>query len=444
MKTLISKYNYNDADSEEIKFSKSLILIISICCSFCGLGWSGIYYYFFGFSLTVVLPLIFVGIVVSAIFISHAASNYKILVYSQLGCITWISAFIQWSLGSIHDSGFVIAWCFLGPIGALLFLDEKQAKIWMLMFIFILGITAIGVPTFSMDGAKVTANARTIFYLMNIGVPSTVIFSATTYFLKNLINQKERNFLLLQITEEKNQRIEESLIKEKELGDLKTHFVSTVSHQFRTPLAAIQSNSELLQMLSNNIEEDASKRFKKVTGRITREIAKMTELMDDVLMLGKLTSGNVDYKPQELNLVDFCKKLAKEFNDVQPDGRIMNIITDGEPYNVYLDLKLLNHSLSNLFSNAFKYSIGKNNPELLISFKPKEFILMVRDYGIGIPKEDFSRLFQPFFRANNVTEIKGTGLGLSIAKEYIEINKGQIEATAIQGEGSCFTVTFNR
>ena len=229
---------------------------------------------------------------VSAIFISHAASNYKILVYSQLGCITWISAFIQWSLGSIHDSGFVIAWCFLGPIGALLFLDEKQAKIWMLMFIFILGITAIGVPTFSMDGAKVTANARTIFYLMNIGVPSTIIFSATTYFLKNLINQKERNFLLLQITEEKNQRIEESLIKEKELGDLKTHFVSTASHQFRTPLAAIQSNSELLQMLADNMDEEASKRFKKVTGRITGEIAKMTELMDEVLLLGKLTSGN--------------------------------------------------------------------------------------------------------------------------------------------------------
>ena len=381
---------------------------------------------------------------VSAIFISHAASNYKILVYSQLGCITWISAFIQWSLGSIHDSGFVIAWCFLGPIGALLFLDEKQAKIWMLMFIFILGITAIGVPTFSMDGAKVTANARTIFYLMNIGVPSTIIFSATTYFLKNLINQKERNFLLLQITEEKNQRIEESLIKEKELGDLKTHFVSTASHQFRTPLAAIQSNSELLQMLADNMDEEASKRFKKVTGRITGEIAKMTELMDEVLLLGKLTSGNVDYKPQELNLVDFCKKLANEFDEVQTDGRSIKVTLFGVPCSFYLDPKLLTHSLSNLFSNALKYSLGKKSPELAIQFKPKELVLIIKDYGIGIPKEELSKLFQPFFRANNVTEIKGTGLGLSIAKEYVEINKGQITATSILGEGSCFEIKFNR
>ena len=79
------------------------------------------------------------------------------------------------------------------------------------MFILILGITSIGVPTFSMDGLKVTENARTIFYLMNIGVPSAVIFSATAYFMKDLIKQKERNFSLLQITNEKNKEIEKSL-----------------------------------------------------------------------------------------------------------------------------------------------------------------------------------------------------------------------------------------
>ena len=170
----------------------------------------------------------------------------------------------------------------------------------------------------------------------------------------------------------------------------------------------------------------------------------MTELMDDVLILGKLTSGNVDVKPEELNLVDFCQKLAEEFDDVQHDGRIVEIVTEGEPHNVYLDSKLLSHSLSNLFSNAFKYSLGKGNPKLIISFISKGFSLILEDYGMGIPKSEMPNLFHPFFRANNVTEIKGTGLGLSIAREYIEINKGQIEATAIQGEGSCFTVTFNR
>ena len=88
--------------------------------------------------------------------------------------------------------------------------------------------------------------------------------------------------------------------------------------------------------------------------------------------------------------------------------------------------------------------LAKKSPELAIQFKPKELVLIIKDYGIGIPKEELSKLFQPFFRANNVTEIKGTGLGLSIAKEYIEINKGQIKAKSIKGEGSCFEIKFNR
>jgi signal transduction histidine kinase len=197
-------------------------------------------------------------------------------------------------------------------------------------------------------------------------------------------------------------------------------------------------------MLSNNLEEDTSKRFKKVTNRITREIAKMTELMDDVLILGKLTSGKVEYNPQKIDLVEFCKKLTKEFDEVQNDGRSMNIVINGEPYNVYLDPKLLTHSLSNLFSNAFKYSIGKRNPELVISFKSKEFILLIKDYGIGIPKNELSKLFHPFFRAQNVTEIKGTGLGLSIAKEYTEVNKGILTTSSTEGIGSKFKISFKK
>ena len=239
-------------------------------------------------------------------------------------------------------------------------------------------------------------------------------------------------------------KLKKSLLKEKELGELKTSFVSTASHQFRTPLAAIQSNSELLQIIAESLHEETRKRFGKITTRITSEIGKMTELMDDVLILGKLTAGKVDLKQQDINLVDFCIELAKDFNEIQSDGRIMEIVTNGKQYDVKLDPKLLTHSLSNLFSNAFKYSVGKNNPELIISFQSKEFVLTVKDYGIGIPKDELTKLFQPFFRANNVTEIKGTGLGLSIAKEYFEINKGVITAKSIIGEGSTFEIKFTR
>ena len=197
-------------------------------------------------------------------------------------------------------------------------------------------------------------------------------------------------------------------------------------------------------MLVSKSENNESEKYKKVTGRITEGITKMTNLMDDVLILGKLTSGNVSYAPQDISLLDFCKKLSEEFNAVQTDGRIINIFTDGEPYKTYLDPNLLMHSLSNLISNAFKYSLGKDNPTLSIHFKPSEFVLCVKDVGIGIPEAQQVNLFHPFFRADNVTKIKGTGLGLSIAKEYIEINKGSISAKSVVGEGSCFEVRFKR
>jgi signal transduction histidine kinase/Tfp pilus assembly protein PilF len=246
------------------------------------------------------------------------------------------------------------------------------------------------------------------------------------------------------IVQLQNKKLKKSLDTEKELGLLKTSFVSMASHQFKTPLAVIQSNAELYEMLANTGKIIEPEKFEKITGRIKGAIITMTNLIDDVLVLGKATSGNVPYTPEDVDLVSFCKKMVEEFNTVQMDGRSIGFVTEGEPYTVQLDPKLLRHSLSNLISNAFKYSVGKENPELRIHFKSKEVVFFVKDYGLGIPKEEHLKLFTPFFRANNVRDIKGSGLGLNITKEYVEINKGQITATSILGEGSCFEITFKR
>jgi PAS domain S-box-containing protein len=236
--------------------------------------------------------------------------------------------------------------------------------------------------------------------------------------------------------------LEESLTREKELGKLKSTFVTTASHQFRTPLAIIQSNAELLEILSANGQKIEPENYKKVSGRIKKAIAKMTGLMEDVLILGKTTAGKTQYNAEDVALVEFCEKLVEEFNELKTDGSHLNFVIKGEPYNLALDPALLAHSLSNLISNAFKYSVGKKNPDLTIHFKPNELVLSIKDYGIGIPENELPKLFQPFFRANNVTGFQGTGLGLSIAKEYIEVNKGNITATSILGEGSCFEIKF--
>ena len=259
--------------------------------------------------------------------------------------------------------------------------------------------------------------------------------------LERLLSKEKSRTITLRNSEKK---LKTSLLKEKELGQLKSTFVSTASHQFRTPLAVIQSNVQLLEMFNASGKKIEPEKYKKVSGRITEAIAKMTGLMDDVLILGKISAGKVQYDPEDIALVEFCEKLANEFNDLKTDGSHLNFVIKGEPYNVVLDPKLLAHSLSNLISNAFKYSVGKKNPDLTIHFKPNEIVVSIKDYGIGIPEDELPKLFQPFFRAKNVTEIKGTGLGLSIAKEYIEVNKGQIAVKSTLGEGSCFEITFQR
>ena len=241
-----------------------------------------------------------------------------------------------------------------------------------------------------------------------------------------------------------NKELEASLAREKELGQLKSSFITVASHQFRTPLAVIQSNAELLEMLNNADEKQEPEKYAKITSRIAEAISKMTAIMDDVLTLGKLTSGSVAYTAEEVDLVSICEQLQKEFELIQQNGSTLGFVTEGEAYKVQLDVKLLNHSLTNLISNAFKYSLGKKNPQLSIHFKPTEVVLSVKDYGLGIPEGQLSNLFEPFFRADNVTEVQGTGLGLSIAKEYVEVNKGTIAAKSILGEGSCFEITFKR
>jgi len=403
-----------------------------------------------------VLTIFYFIIKVPEMWIYSSTTFFLFLLWRKLFKNNWIKT--PFVLGSINVGiGIIMANYFIGwesnfniyfiilPSALLIYTGWKNWE--RAIYLILVGtLYVVLFLTFSNFTAVYDINSEILKYVSMVNTLSAggmliiILFffnSSITKMQESLENQNKH-------LENKTNELNRSLIKEQELGQLKTSFVSTASHQFRTPLAAIQSNSELLEMLSNNMDGETSKRFQKVTGRITGEIGKMTEIMDDVLILGKLTSGNVDVKPEELNLVDFCQKLAEEFDDVQHDGRIMEIITDGEPYNVYLDSKLLSHSLSNLFSNAFKYSLGKGNPKLIISFISKGFSLTIEDYGMGIPKSEMPNLFHPFFRANNVTEIKGTGLGLSIAKEYFELNKGILTASSTEGIGSTFEINFKK
>lgn len=180
-------------DTPNLSFMKRLIFVIAISCSFCGLIWSILYYFIFGFGLTMVLPLFFILIVGSSIFISHLLKDHRILIYAQLLSIIWISAFIQWSIGSMEDSGFVISWSFLGPIGALIFFPVRRAIVWMIMFVTIVIISVVIDPQLLGKSLEVSDGERILFYIMNICTSLVVVFITATWFVKTIQSERSKS-----------------------------------------------------------------------------------------------------------------------------------------------------------------------------------------------------------------------------------------------------------
>lgn len=246
------------------------------------------------------------------------------------------------------------------------------------------------------------------------------------------------------VTAEKElqQMLSESLDKEKELGELKSHFVAMASHQFRTPLAIIQSNSELLTMIIQQSEDDKLKsKLQKSSHRITGEISRMTQLMDDVLILGKLGAGHLEADRKPTNLLEIINEIQAQNNAIQSDGRILEKEIIGTAVELMIDEQLIRHVVENLISNAFKYS-STGNPSIVVNFKPEETKVVISDKGIGIAQQDLQKLFQPFYRGENVTDIQGTGLGLVIAKQYVELNGGSINIESEINEGTSVTLVL--
>ncbi len=237
-----------------------------------------------------------------------------------------------------------------------------------------------------------------------------------------------------------NRKLKTALEKEKELNELKSRFVSVASHQFRTPMAIIQSNTDLVDLIVQKSDSQLSRPILKANGRIQREIQTMVGLMDEILVLGKITSGStLILRPRNTNLEDLCHEVASAFNELQDESREAIIITSGRTKNVNIDRNLFKHILNNLLSNAFKYS-SEIDPKIKIEYEEHTVKISIIDEGIGIPVKDLPNLFTPFHRATNVGDIKGTGLGLSIVKEYVELHGGTIDVQSNLNNGSCFII----
>ncbi|MDB9313001.1 PAS domain-containing sensor histidine kinase [Spirulina sp. CS-785/01] len=262
-----------------------------------------------------------------------------------------------------------------------------------------------------------------------------------SYSLIQIANSRQPVFVYLgrDITQKKAAEAEmnKALAKEKELNELKSRFISMTSHEFRNPLSSISMSVELLENFANQwTPEKRDKHLK----RIKHCTEHMTNLLEDVLVIGRAEAGKLEFNPVKLDLSYFCRELVEEVQLIAGDKYHIKLQFLNELQPINLDDKLLRHILTNLLSNAIKYSPEQGEIDLKVSQEGELVQFTVQDHGIGIPVEDQERLFECFHRSKNVGEISGTGLGLSIVKRAVDLHQGEIKVSSEVGVGTCFEV----
>jgi PAS domain S-box-containing protein len=228
-----------------------------------------------------------------------------------------------------------------------------------------------------------------------------------------------------------------SLAREKELSALKSSFVSMVSHEFRTPLGIILSSAEILH---DYFERLPTEERQCQLDSIRRNTRRMAELMEEVLVLSRFDAGKMECKPEPLDLASLCRRIVDELLSATNSVCPIDLELATELRQVKLDERLLRHILTNLISNAVKYSPAGCAVRLFVARNAKEVVLRIEDRGIGIPEEDRQWLFSAFHRARNVGERPGTGLGLVIVKRCIELHGGKIDVQSKVNDGTIITV----
>lgn len=186
------RFAFDAADSDEVRMEKRAIFIAASACSAAGVVWSAMYYPIFGWRLATALPLTFTVIVGASLLVSHVTKNHRPAVWAEILCIIYITAGIQWDVGSLMDTGYVQAWSFLGPILALMFFSLRGSMVFMAIFLLNLGVTLVFGEYFQSRGVSVSPAVRLAFFAMNIGASSAVVFWVTGYFMQTAAREHTR------------------------------------------------------------------------------------------------------------------------------------------------------------------------------------------------------------------------------------------------------------
>jgi len=232
-------------------------------------------------------------------------------------------------------------------------------------------------------------------------------------------------------------KLRKALKKEKELNELKTKFLSLVSHEFKTPLSGMLNAAILVGKYKKTEMQD--KREKHLL-TIKNKVHYLDGILNDFLSVERLESGKVNYKFNNFKLNKVVNEVIYNANLMLKSGQHIIYPRDIDNIDVYQDEKILELILSNVLNNAIKYSPENTKIDFNIAIKNTIIIFEIKDQGIGIPLNDQKYIFNRYFRAENALTNQGTGIGLNIVKTHLESLGGTIRFTSIADKGTTFFV----
>jgi len=272
-----------------------------------------------------------------------------------------------------------------------------------------------------------------------------ILFLKYSYWYAN--NTEDGETILGSVTDVTNQYVEMNAMKfaiekEQQLNSMKSKFINITSHEIRTPLSVILSSAEIIDLTLPKENPNLIVNPKDYTQTIMQEVHNVTNILNELLIVGSIESPNSKFKGEMVEIQSFVVSSTTKYLPFN-DGRALQVFYSVEPSEqIFIDKKLMKHALDNLLNNAFKYSSGKASPILSIFKKDDNIVFSVQDFGLGIPADEINNLFQSFYRASNVSNISGTGIGLMVVEHAAKMHNGTIEVNSILNELTVFKLVI--
>ncbi len=239
---------------------------------------------------------------------------------------------------------------------------------------------------------------------------------------------------------EAKEKIEVSLLKKEEYADLQSRFINMISHEYKTPLQFISSSAAVLEKLVASGDQNKSLNY---IHKIHSAVNILNHLVEDVMNFVEVENSEIRVLLRTVNMVDYLSKLINEIKILDKSHHILKFHTDRELYSTLVDANLFRQVMTHIISNAMKFSPEDSDIDIYLKFGDNQFIIEIKDNGVGIANEDLKYLFTPFYKGKKNIGIKaGTGLGLQLVKRFVEAMKGTISIESEINKGTNVILVF--